>query len=60
MLCRPQELYSVQPVGQANTEPGAVAGSPRGQPAWGGGSDRIEHSAGLHLATLLAPLGILG
>src|SRR5439155_26329965 len=26
------------------TEPGAVAGPPRGQPAWGGGCDRIENS----------------
>src|SRR5437773_8571525 len=29
--------------GEHVSEPGADRGSPRGQPAWGGGSDRILH-----------------
>ena len=32
-------------LGVADTEIGSGPGSPRGQPAWGGGSDRVKHSS---------------
>ena len=58
MRCHTRERYDIHSwVDRYRT--GSGPGSPRGQPAWGGGSDRIEHSAGLGLATLFTPLGVL-